>query len=158
MPIAVGASAPDFSLLDTSGEAHTLSQHKGRNVILAFFPAAFSGVCDTEMCEFRDSISELENANADVIGISVDARFSNAEFASKHNLPFPILSDYSRSAIRDYDVVWPDFAGMDGYDAATRSVFIIDGDGTVQYVWATEDSQGNQPPYDEVKAAAAKLG
>jgi peroxiredoxin len=158
MAIAVGASAPDFSLLDQGGEAHTLSQHKGRNIILAFFPAVFSGVCDTEMCEFRDSISELENANADVIGVSVDVRFANAEFASKHNLPFPILSDYSRSTIKAYDVVWPDFAGMDGYNAATRSVFVIDGDGTVRYAWATEDSQGNQPPYDDVKTAAAKLG
>jgi peroxiredoxin len=157
MAIATGTSAPGFSLLDQDANAHTLSEHNGRNVILAFFPAAFSGVCDTEMCTFRDSLSELSDANADVIGISVDARFSNKEFASKHNLTFPILSDYSRSAIADYDVVFENFAGMDGYTAAQRSVFVIDKAGVVRYVWEAERPP-IEPPYDEVKAAAAKLG
>ena len=157
MAISTGTAAPDFSLVDQDGEAHTLSEHKGRNVILAFFPAVFSGVCDTEMCAFRDSLSELSNADADVIGVSVDARFANKEFATKHSLPFPILSDYGRSAIRAYDVVFPNFAGMDGYDAATRSVFVIDKSGNVNWVWEAP-SPGNEPPYDEVLAAAGALG
>ena len=157
MAIATGTTAPDFSLLDQDASAHTLSEHKGRNVILAFFPAAFSGVCDTEMCAFRDSLSELSNADADVIGISVDARFSNKEFASKHSLTFPILSDYTRSTINAYDVVFENFAGMDGYTAATRSVFVIDKAGTIQYVWEAEKPP-IEPPYDEVLAAAARLG
>ena len=157
MAIGTGTAAPDFSLLDQDGNAHTLSEHKGRNVILAFFPAVFSGVCDTEMCTFRDSLSELGDADADVIGISVDARFANKEFATKHGLGFPILSDYSRATIKAYDVVFPNFGGMDGYDAATRSVFVIDKSGDIQWVWEAP-SPPTLPPYDEVKAAAAKLG
>ncbi len=157
MAIGTGTAAPDFSLLDQDGNAHTLSEHKGRNVILAFFPAVFSGVCDTEMCTFRDSLSELGDADADVIGVSVDARFANKEFATKHSLPFPILSDYDRATIKAYDVVTSNFAGMDGYDAATRSVFVIDKSGDIQYVWEAP-SPPTEPPYDEVKAAAAGLG
>ena len=156
MALAVGTTAPDFSLVDTEGESRSLSDLGGRNLVIAFFPAAFSGVCDTEMCTFRDSLSELNDMDADVVGISVDARFTNKEFAQKHGLTFPILSDYGREAIKAYDVEFPNFAGMDGYTAATRSVFVVDKGGAISYVWEAP-SPPIEPPYDEVKAAVKAL-
>ena len=157
MAVAVGQQAPGFTLLNGAGDDVSLSDFSGKNVIVAFFPAVFSGVCDTEMCTFRDSLAELNNADADVIGISVDPRWSIGEFVSKHSLTFPVLSDYSRQAIRDYDVVMENFAGMDGYDAAVRSVFVIDKGGTVRWNWVAE-APPVEPPYDEVKSQVAALG
>lgn len=157
MAVAVGQQAPGFTLLNGAGDEVSLSDFSGKNVIVAFFPAVFSGVCDTEMCTFRDSLSELNNADADVIGISVDPRWSIGEFVSKYDLTFPVLSDYSRQAIRDYDVVMENFAGMDGYDAAVRSVFVVDKSGTVRWTWVAE-APPVEPPYDEVKSQVAALG
>ncbi len=111
MALAAGTQAPDFSLVDTENEVHSLADHRGRKLVIAFFPATFSGVCDTEMCAFRDSLEELNDMDADVVGISVDPRFSNKEFATKHRLNFPILSDYKREAITAYDVVHDGFGG-----------------------------------------------
>ena len=157
MAINVGTQAPDFTLIDHDNKPHSLSSHTGRNVVLAFFPAVFSGVCDKEMCTFRDSLAELNGMDADVIGVSVDSRFANKEFATKHNLRFPILSDYNRDAIKKYDVVTNNFAGMEGYTAATRSVFVIDKNGTVQYAWEAPKPP-IEPDYDEVKSAVKKVG
>ncbi len=157
MAVAVGQQAPGFTLLNGAGDEVSLSDFSGKNVIVAFFPAVFSGVCDTEMCTFRDSLAELNDADADVIGISVDPRWSIGEFVSKYGLTFPVLSDYSRQAIRDYDVVMENFAGMDGYDAAVRSVFVIDKSGTVRWNWVAE-APPVEPPYDEVKSQVAALG
>ena len=157
MAVAVGQQAPGFTLLNGAGDEVSLSDFSGKNVIVAFFPAVFSGVCDTEMCTFRDSLSELNDADAEVIGISVDPRWSIGEFISKYGLTFPVLSDYSRQAIRDYDVVMENFAGMDGYDAAVRSVFVVDKGGTVRWTWVAE-APPVEPPYDEVKSQVAALG
>lgn len=157
MAIDVGTKAPDFTLLDQDNKPHTLSSHKGRNVILAFFPAVFSGVCDTEMCTFRDSLAELNSMDADVVSVSVDARFANKEFANKHKLGFPVLSDYGRKVIKQYDVVTNNFAGMEGYAAATRSVFVIDKNGTIQYAWEAPKPP-IEPDYDEVRSAVKGLG
>ncbi len=156
MALSVGANAPNFSLVDTEGENKSLSGYRGRKLVIAFFPAVFSGVCDTEMCTFRDSLAELNEVDADVVGISVDARFANKEFATKHSLNFPILSDYKHEAIKAYDVETPNFAGMDGYTAATRSVFVVDRNGTIRYAWEAE-APPVEPPYEEVKAAVKAL-
>lgn len=157
MAIDVGTQAPDFTLIDQENKPHSLSSHKGRNVVLAFFPAAFSGVCDTEMCHFRDSLAELNSMDADVIGVSVDSRFANKEFAAKHNLQFPVLSDYTREVIKQYDVVTNNFAGMEGYTAATRSVFVLDKNATIQYAWEAPRPPV-EPDYDEVRDAVKGLG
>ena len=157
MAVDVGQQAPGFTLVNGTGDAVSLADFAGKNVVVAFFPAVFSGVCDNEMCTFRDSLSELNNADADVIGISVDPRWAISEFVSKHSLTFPVLSDYSRQTIRDYDVVFENFAGMAGYDAAVRSVFVIDKSGAVRWNWVAE-APPIEPPYDEVKSQVAALG
>jgi peroxiredoxin len=153
----IGSTAPDFSLLNTKREKVELSAQRGKNVVLAFFPAAFTGVCEKELCTFRDSIAAFNDLDAAVFGICVDAPFSNAAFADKNGLNFPILSDYTRAAVRAYDVAHDDFANMPGYTAAKRSVFVVDKEGTLRYAWVAPNP-GVEPNYDEVKAAVAALG
>jgi peroxiredoxin len=150
----VGKTAPEFTLLDTTRQPVTLSGLRGSKVVLAFFPAAFSGVCEKELCTFRDSITELDGLNAKVIGISVDSPSANGGFAAKHGLGFVLLSDYARRAVVDYGVAHDDFAGMLGYTAAKRSVFIVSEDGTVTYEWVAPNP-GVEPDYAAVKAALA---
>lgn len=148
----LGKPAPDFTLPSDKRVAVTLSSFHGKKVILAFYPAAFTGVCSKEVCAFRDALADLNEANATVLGISVDAPFSNAAFAEKNGLNFPLLSDYARNTVRAYGVVHEDFAGMPGYIAAKRSVFVISEKGTVTYEWVAPNP-GVEPNYEEVVAA-----
>ena len=157
MAADVGSKAPGFNLLDTDGNEFSSDNFAGKKAVVAFFPAAFSGVCDTEMCTFRDSLADYSAIDAAVVAVSTDSRFANNEFKSKHNLNFPILSDYKQSMIADYDVAWPNFAGMDGYTAARRSVFVIGADGNIAWKWLSE-VPSELPPFDEVKSQVEALG
>jgi len=122
--------------------------------VVVFFPAAFSGICEKELCTFRDSLADLNNLNAKVVGISVDSPSANGAFANKHGINFPLLSDYARVAVDAYGVAHHDFAGMVGYTAAKRSVFIVDESGTVTYEWVAPNP-GVEPDYAAVKSACA---
>ena len=150
--INTGDKAPAFELLSGKREKVSLAGLHGKTVVLAFYPAAFTGVCTKELCTFRDSLAALNDLNATVLGVSVDAPFSNAAFAKQNGLNFPLLSDYARTATRAYDLAMDDFAGMVGYTASKRTVFVIDGAGTVTYAWVGPNP-GVEPNYDEVKAA-----
>ena len=154
--VKVGDHAPDFNLRSTDGEMVSLSDQGGSNVVLAFFPAAFTGVCQTEMCTFRDSLAEFNGMNAKVFGISVDPPFSQAEFHSQNDLTFPLLSDLGGATVDAYGVSLPNLAGIEGYNVAQRSVFVIDGDGHIRWSWVS-DSPLNEPSYDDVKAAVAAI-
>ncbi|GBD07419.1 Putative peroxiredoxin bcp [bacterium HR21] len=158
MPVDVGQKAPDFTLVDTELKPRSLQEflQGGKPVVLAFFPGAFTGVCTKEMCTFRDSFSRLQDLNATLVAISVDGPFANKAFAQEHNLPFPVLSDYTREVVRLYDVYHEDFAGLKGYTAAKRSVFVLDSTGTVRYKWVTENP-AIEPPYEEVFRAVEQL-
>ena len=156
MTLAIGTNAPTFALPDTEGNIQSLSDYKGKNLVIAFFPAVFSGVCDTEMCVFRDSLAELNSLDTDVVAISVDMRFATKEFVDKHGLGFPVLSDYRRQAIKSYDVEFHDFAGMDGLTVARRSVFVLDKTGVIQWVWEAP-AQGEEPDYGDVNNAVRSL-
>ncbi len=147
----VNSPAPDFALLDHARNEVTLAGLRGRKVVLAFFPAAFTGVCTKELCTFRDSLANLNDVNATVLGISVDAPFSNAAFASQNDVNFPLLSDYAREVTTAYGVALHDFAGMKGYTAAQRAVFVVDETGSISYKWI-EPNPGVEPNYDEVKS------
>ena len=148
----VGQTAPDFSLPNTKRESVTLSELRGKKVVLAFFPAAFTGVCQKELCTFQDSLAELNDANATVLGISVDAPFSNGAFASQNGVEFDILSDYARTAVAAYGIELNDFAGMPGYTASKRAVFVVNEEGQVTYEWVGPNP-GVEPDYAAVKAA-----
>src|SRR6476469_9527437 len=137
MAVVVGSKAPDFTLTNQDREPVTLSKLHGKPVVLAFFPAAFSSVCTKEMCTFRDSMSRLGQANAQVYGISVDTFFTLKAFQDHEKLPFPLLSDFNKQAIRDYGVFNEDMIGLKGI--AKRATFVIDKDGIVQHAEVLED-------------------
>jgi peroxiredoxin len=154
--IAVGNKAPDFTLPDADMKPRSLKDFLGQKVVLAFFVGAFTSVCTKEMCAFRDSMARLIDLKAQVVGISVNDPFSNKAFAEKNWLTFPILSDYNRSVIKSYGVEAPDFAGLKGYTVAKRSIFIIDKNGTVRYVWTSNDPS-IEPDYAEIEKALEKI-
>lgn len=148
--INVGEKAPNFTLFDTERKEHSLSDYQGKKVVLAFYPGAFTGVCTKEMCTFRDSLSTFNKLNAVVLGISVDSPFTNKAFAEHNKLSFPLLSDYERVVSKLYGGVYEDFAGLKGYSASKRAVFVINENGTVTYAWVT-DAPGTEPPYEEIE-------
>lgn len=146
----MGQKAPDFELPDQDLKNRKLSDFKGKKTILAFFPAAESSVCTAEMCAIRDSLSELQDYGANVLGISVDGPFVNKAFANNHHLNFPVLSDYGRKVIKKYGIVMKKLASMPDYNAAKRSVFILDEQGKVRYRWVS-DNPLVEPDYAEIK-------
>ena len=154
MSADVGSNAPDFTLMNQERQPVTLSALKGHPVVLAFFPAAFSGVCQKELCTFRDSMAQLNQAQAQVLGISVDTFFSLKAFQDQQHLNFPLLSDFNKEVIREYGVFNEDMIGLKGI--AKRSVFVLDKDGVIRYREVLDDAR-NEPDYQKVLAAVASL-
>jgi peroxiredoxin len=155
MSVDVGAKAPDFTLHNQDRQDVTLSQElKKGPVVLAFFPAAFSGTCQQEFCTFRDSAADLNKVNANVVGVSTDTFFALKAWGDQNKLTFPLLSDYNKDVIRQYGVVNPDMIGLK--DIAKRAVFVIDRNGVVRHREVLEDAR-NEPDYGKIKAALASL-
>jgi glutaredoxin-dependent peroxiredoxin len=154
MSVDIGSKAPDFTLMSHDRQPVTLSAEHGHPVVLAFFPAAFSSVCQRELCTFRDQLARLNHANAQVYGISVDTFFALKAFHTDQKLTFPLLSDFNKTAIRDYGVVNEDMIGLKGI--AKRAVFVIDKDGVVRYRQVLDDAR-NEPDYEKVLAAVDAL-
>ena len=127
---------------------------KNGPVVLAFFPAAFSSVCTNEMCAFRDSMAALNAANAQVLGVSTDTFFALKAWADQQRLNFPLLSDYNKEVIQQYDVANPDMIGLK--NIAKRAVFVIGPDGIVRHKEVLADAR-NEPDYDKVRATLAAL-
>lgn len=153
MAIQEGDAAPGFALPAAPGEEVDVGALIGKEkVVLLFFPLAFSPVCTTELCTFRDRWAELEGLDANVFAISVDSPFVARRFREEEKIPFPVLSDFNRSAARRYGVLHEELLGLEG--VAKRSVFVIGEDGTVAYRWVTEDP-GVEPDYEAVREAVA---
>ena len=145
-----GDKAPDFELPDINMKMYKLADLRKKKVVLVFFPAAESPVCTAEMCTFRDSLSELKDYGAEVIGVSIDGPFANKIFSKNHHLNFPLLSDYNRETIKKYGIVMRDLGTLKDYNAAKRSVFVLDENGNVQYRWIS-DNPLIEPNYNEIK-------
>ena len=124
--IEVGERAPDFELPATSGDTFRLADHRGRWVVLAFYPGDFTPVCTRQFCSYRDAADRLDELDAEVVGISPQSVDSHERFRAKHRLTVPLLADPERRVIRAYGVLGP--AGM-----VRRSIFIVDPDGIVRY-------------------------
>ena len=155
MAAEVGSKAPDFTLTNQDRQPVTLSAERGHPVVLAFFPAAFSSVCQKELCTFRDSMGQLNAAKAHVFGISVDTFFALKAFHDQQHFTFSLLSDFNKQTIRDYGVFNEDMIGLKGI--AKRAVFVIDTDGVVRHREVLEDAR-NEPDYAKVFSALASLG
>jgi peroxiredoxin len=156
MTVEVGQKPPDFHLYDQSKTMRSLTEFAGKKTVLAFFPGAFTGVCTKEMCTFRDSMHALKGLDAQVVGISVNDPFANKGFADVNKLQFPLLSDYTRETVKKYDVVQENFAGIQGYNTAKRSIFILDKLGIVRYKWVSDDP-GKEPNYEEIREKLSEL-
>lgn len=154
--VEVNEPAPDVQLVDTELRPVRISDFKGKVTVLAFYPGAFTSVCTKEMCTLRDNMSKFNSLNATVVGISVDPPFSNAAFKKTYNLSFPILCDYNREAVKTYGVFHENFAGLKGYTAAKRSVFILDKQGIIRYKWVSDDPKV-EPNYEEIAKVVERL-
>jgi peroxiredoxin len=129
----LGKPAPAFTLFDTDKKATNLADFKGQNVVVLFFPLAFTGVCTTELCSIRDNIAIYNNANAQVLGISVDSLFTLGKFKEEQKLNFPLLSDFNKVASKSFDVLYDVFPAFEMQGVSKRSAFVIDKEGLVQY-------------------------
>ena len=138
MAVEVGQVAPEFSLYDQERKERSLSEFKGKNVVLAFYPGAFTGTCTSEMCAFRDRADQLNSLNAQVLGISVDAPFAQKAWADANNLNFPNL------------------AGLQGYVVANRAVFVLDKEGVVRHKWLAS-SPADEPDYKQLQEVLSQL-
>lgn len=155
MAAEMGAKAPDFTLPNQDREAVTLSEQVTKGpVVLAFVPAAFSGVCTKELCNFRDSMADLNKVNAQVFAVSVDTFFALKAWGDAQGYTFPLLSDFNKTVIRDYGVFNEDMIGLKGI--AKRAVFVIDRHGVVRHREVLDDAR-NEPDYSKVTAALASL-
>ncbi len=155
MSADLGSTAPDFTLTNQDRQPVTLSALRGKPVVLAFFPAAFSSVCVKEMCTFRDSLGRLDEADAQVYGISVDTFFALKAFQDSQKLTFALLSDFNKQVIRDYGVFNEDMVGLKGI--SKRAVFVLDHEGVVRHREVLDDAR-NEPNYDKVFEALATIG
>lgn len=154
MALEVGQQAPDFTLKSTGDQDQVrLSDSKGKNVVLLFFPFAFSPVCTDELCGVSDNFSEFADLDADVMAVSVDSPFANQAFAEAENIRIPLLSDFNKDVSEKYGVLYDlgDFKGV-----AKRSAFIIDKNGVIQYAWSSDDPK-QVPDFNEIKNRLAEL-
>jgi peroxiredoxin len=155
LKLTTGDKAPGLVLFDQDKKVRNLEEFLGKgNVVLAFFPGAFTSPCTHEMCTFRDSLTRLTALNAQVVGISVNDPWALKGFANANALTFPLLSDYSRETVRAYGVELPDFGGVRGYTAAQRSVFILDKTGQIRFEWIAPQAS-IEPDYKSIEERLA---
>lgn len=155
MSLSAGQAAPDFTLFDTQKQTLTLSELKGRNVVILFFPLAFTSVCTKELCEMRDSISWYNSVNASVLGISVDSLFSLGKFREEQQLNFPLLSDFNKEVSTAYGSLYETFGfGMKG--VSKRSAFVIDKEGIIRYAEVLENA-GEVPDFGAIRSVLEGL-
>ncbi|MCU0381431.1 MAG: peroxiredoxin [Chitinophagaceae bacterium] len=153
--IQPGQPAPDFSLYDTEKKKVSLGDFRGKNVLLLFFPQAFTGVCTKELCAVRDSIGLYEDLNAVVLGISVDSVFTLARFKEDQGYNFPLLSDFNKEISQAYGSLYDNFV-FDMKGVSKRSAFVIDGDGIVRYAEVLENA-GEIPNFEAIRQTLPQL-
>lgn len=155
MPLKVNDKAPEFKLQNTEREFVNLSDYKGeRNVVLLFYPLAFSSVCTTELCSTRDNLKIYEAFNAEVLGISIDSFFVQKAFKDSQNINFQLLSDFNKEAASSYGILNENFFGMNG--VSNRSAFVIDKEGLIKYAEVLEDSS-DIPDFNAIQSVLAEL-
>lgn len=155
MSLQVGSKAPSFNLFDTDKKEVKLEDYKGKNLVILFFPLAFTGTCTAELCNIRDTYTQYNNMNAEVIGISIDSVFVLAKYKEAERMNFKLLSDFNKEASTAYGSIYEEFIfGMKG--VSKRSAFVIDKEGTIQYIEILENA-GEQPSYENILATLSKL-
>ena len=150
MALNIGDTAPSFNLFDTEKNPVKLEDYNGKNLVVLFFPAAFTSVCTTELCSMRDNIGDYNTLNTDVVAISVDTPFTLGKFKEEQNLNFPLLSDFNKEVSKAYGAQYDEFVlGLKG--VAKRSAFVIDPEGKVKYAEVLDDAT-QLPDFQAVKS------
>ncbi|MBK9981673.1 MAG: redoxin domain-containing protein [Saprospiraceae bacterium] len=155
MSLRIGDKAPDFSLYSSDKQLVHLHDFMGKNVVLLFFPLAFTSTCTKELCSTRDEMTIYNDLDTEVLGISIDSPQTLNRYKAEYNLNFKLLSDFNKEAIRAYDVIYEEFSlGMKG--VGKRAVFVIDAEGVIRYIEVLE-SAGNLPDLKAVQDAVRQL-
>jgi peroxiredoxin/cytidylate kinase len=165
--VKVGDKAPDFNLQDADNRPRSLKEFLGQKVLLVFFVGAFTSNCTKELCEFRDSMAQLIDLKAQIVGIDINVPSINKAFSKKNRLSFPILSDYKREVIEAYGLELQDFTGPEGgskaccwgsgcYPFVKRAIFILDENGIVRYTWVS-DSPAAEPSYGKIRTVLEQI-
>jgi len=153
--LTVGQKAPEFTLFNSDKKEVSLTNFQGKNVVILFFPMAFTSVCTAELCEMRDNISTYSGLNADILGISVDSPFTLAKFKEEQKLPFDLLSDFNKEVSQAYDTYYETFV-LNLKGVSKRSAFVIDKNGVVQYAEVLE-SAGDVPNFQAIQETLTSL-
>ena len=156
MKIEIGSIASEFSLYSSDKEKISLGDYKNKNVVLLFFPLAFTSVCTKELCNVRDNIGVYNNSKATVLAISVDSPQTLAKFKEDQKLNFPLLSDFNKTVSEQYGCLYETFS-LDMKGVSKRSAFVIDGQGTVQYAEVLENAS-KEPNYEAIEKCLESLG
>ena len=157
MAITVSQQAPDFTLFDSDMQPYTLSDFKGKkNVLLLFYPLAFTSVCTKELCDVRDDISRYSNTDAQVFGISVDSVFTLKKFKEEQGYNFPLLSDFNKEISTAYGTIYDFFSTMKMVGVGKRSAFLVDKEGIIQYAEVLESAQ-DVPNFEAINQKLASL-
>lgn len=156
MSIQAGAVAPDFSLFDTDKNKVSLAEQKGKNVVILFFPLAFTGVCTAELCNVRDNIAVYNNTNAVVFGVSVDSLFSLGKFREEQKLNFQLLSDFNKEAATSFGVLYETFPAFEMQGVSKRAAFVIDKEGVVKYAEVCP-TPGDLPNFEAIQQTLNSL-
>lgn len=151
MPIAVGELAPHFVLFDTNKKEVSLQDFKDKkNVLVLFFPLAFTGVCTKELCSVRDGINKYHDADTEVLAISVDSVYTLAKYAQEQQYQFSLLSDFNKEVSALYESLYDSFSPMQMKGVSKRSAFIVDKRGILQYAEVL-DNPGLLPHFDKIE-------
>src|SRR4051812_366768 len=151
MSIQAGQKAPPFSLYDSDKNKVNLSDYAGKNVLLLFFPLAFTSVCTAELCSVRDNLARYNQLNAEVFGISVDSLHTLKRFKQDQQLNFRLLSDFNKEVSAEYGCLYDTFS-FDMKGVSKRAAFMLDKDGTIRYAEVLENA-GNQPDFNAIQHA-----
>jgi peroxiredoxin len=155
MAIQTGQQAPEFTLRDSDKQEVKLGDYKGKNVVLLFFPLAFTGVCTAELCSLRDNMTTYNNLDAQVLAISVDSLFTLDKFKQEQGFNFPLLSDFNKEVSAAYGSLYENFV-LDMKGVSKRSAFVLDKDGIVKYAEVLEDA-GKIPDFEKIQETLQSL-
>ncbi|MCE3225980.1 MAG: peroxiredoxin [Bacteroidetes bacterium] len=155
MNLKIGDKAPHFKLYNTEKKEVSLSDYNGKNLVLLFYPFAFSGTCTAELCTMRDNRAIYNNLNAEILGISNDSVFTQKRYKEEQKLNFELLSDFNKETSKDYGSLYDNFIfGTRG--VSKRSAFVIDKDGIVRYAEVLENAS-EQPSYTGIQECLKQL-
>ncbi|RYC69332.1 MULTISPECIES: redoxin domain-containing protein [Spirosoma] len=153
--LSPGQKAPAFTLFSSDKKEVSLAGFENKNLIILFFPMAFTSVCTAELCEVRDNISTYAGLNADVVGISVDSPFTLARFKEEQNLPFDLLSDFNKDVSQAYGAYYDTFV-MNMKGVSKRAAFVVDQQGIIQYAEVL-DNAGEVPSFQAIQETLSTL-